>query len=81
MAAAEHFRIPSSNGVSTLWGTCWKPEREPKAVLQLVHGMTEHVGRYDEFGEAMAARGIAVIGCDQLGHGRTEGRAGLSRGA
>ena len=71
MAAAEHFRIPSSNGVSTLWGTCWKPEREPKAVLQLVHGMTEHVGRYDEFGEAMAARGIAVIGCDQLGHGRT----------
>lgn len=71
MAVRETVRVPSSDGVSSLWVTLWKPEEEPKAVLQLVHGMTEHIGRYEELAQFLTARGVAVIGHDQLGHGRT----------
>lgn len=71
MAEVVEVRVPSSDGASALWVTHWKPEGEPRAVLQLVHGMTEHMGRYDEFAQFLAAEGIAVIGHDQLGHGRT----------
>ena len=33
--------------------------------------MIEHIGRYDEFAQAMNRAGIAVIGHDHPGHGRT----------
>lgn len=49
----------------------WKPESRPKAVMQIVHGMVEHIGRYDEFANYMARRGICVIGHDHLGHGKS----------
>lgn len=49
----------------------WIPEEEPKAVLQLVHGMAEHVERYDEFARWMAERGFLVVAEDHLGHGKS----------
>lgn len=45
--------------------------RHPRAVVQLAHGMTEHSGRYDHFASFLASRGVAVIGNDHRGHGRT----------
>lgn len=47
----------------------YHPEGTPRAVLQIVHGMIEHIGRYDVFALWLAARGIAVIGHDHPGHG------------
>lgn len=47
----------------------WKPEGQPKAVIQLVHGMAEHIDRYDEAARAFAAAGYAVVGHTHLGHG------------
>jgi alpha-beta hydrolase superfamily lysophospholipase len=41
----------------------------PRAILQIAHGMTEHIERYDAFAKYMANRGILVIGHDMLGHG------------
>ena len=32
----------------------WLPEGEVKAVLQVTHGMTEHMGRYEAFAEFCA---------------------------
>ncbi|MBQ8975551.1 MAG: alpha/beta fold hydrolase [Oscillospiraceae bacterium] len=40
-------------------------------MLQIVHGMVEHIARYEGFAQAMCARGIAVVGHDHLGHGLT----------
>jgi alpha-beta hydrolase superfamily lysophospholipase len=40
-------------------------------VLQLVHGRVEYVDRYDAFAFAMCQKGIAVVGHDHLGHGKT----------
>lgn len=47
----------------------WLPEGEPKAVVQFVHGMAEHIDRYDEAARALAAAGYAVVGHSHLGHG------------
>lgn len=47
----------------------------PGAVLQLAHGMTEHIGTYEDFATYLAQRGIAVIGNDHRGHGHTGEKA------
>ena len=53
----------------TISAVLWLPEGEPKAVLQIAHGMTEHIGRYEAFAEQLTARGVAVCGFDLRGHG------------
>ncbi|MBP3918683.1 MAG: alpha/beta fold hydrolase [Clostridia bacterium] len=42
-----------------------------RAVIQFVHGMDEHFGRYREFAEFLCARGVALCGEDHRGHGRS----------
>ena len=45
------------------------PIESPRAVVQLVHGMAEHMARYDRLAQALNAAGYAVVGHDHLGHG------------
>lgn len=56
----------------------WKPEQatEVRAVIGLVHGMGEHIGRYAHVAEMLNAEGYAVLGFDQRGHGQTQGKRG-----
>lgn len=49
------------------------PLAQPRAVIVILHGMAEHIGRYDRFATAMNSAGYAVIGHDQRGHGATAG--------
>ena len=75
----EEFFMPSKDGQTKLHGYVWTPDGEPAAVLQLVHGMSEYIGRYDAFARYLNSRGIAAIGHDHLGHGQSvteEGRLG-----
>lgn len=51
----------------------WIPEGLPRAEVVLVHGGSEHSGRYAWVGEQFAARGYAVYAMDNRGHGRSEG--------
>ncbi len=61
-----------------IYTTEWLPEEGPVAVVQIVHGMCEYIGRYDEFARYLNGFGIAVAGDDHRGHGRTaEDRAEL----
>lgn len=53
-------------------GYVWKPTGDIQAVLHIVHGMTEHMGRYEDFAQALTKQGIAVVGYDLRGHGRNE---------
>lgn len=64
----ELFEFISEN--KTLSAVLWLPDGEPKAVLQVAHGMTEHIGRYGAFAEQMTERGVAVCGFDLRGHGK-----------
>lgn len=69
MAGTERLDFASSEGTATIRATLWWPEGGPKAVVQLVHGMAEHISRYDAFASYLASRGFLVCGHDQLGHG------------
>ncbi len=42
---------------------------KPNGILHIVHGMTEHMGRYEELAEELTKYGIMVVGFDLPGHG------------
>ncbi len=50
---------------------CWDEVENPKAVLQIFHGMGEHAGRYERLANFLNSKGIAVYGDDHRGHGKT----------
>ena len=54
----------------------WAPEKEPKAVVCLVHGLGEHIGRYEHVGVAFTDAGYALLGFDLRGHGKSGGPRG-----
>jgi lysophospholipase len=48
----------------------------PRAAIVLVHGFSDHSGRYDSVGEELGARGLSTFAFDLRGHGRSAGRRG-----
>ena len=72
MANKQEFFFPSSDGVHQVHGVLWLPETgEPKAVVQIVHGICEYALRYEPFALFLTEQGYAVAGSDHLGHGLT----------
>ena len=70
MAEKKEFYFQSSDGLHKVHGILWRPDDgHVKGVIQIVHGMAEYIGRYEEFAEFICARGYAVVGEDHLGHG------------
>jgi len=65
----------SSDGLD-MYGRAWAPEAAPKAVILLVHGLGEHVGRYDHVAAALTEKGYAMLGFDLRGHGKSGGPRG-----
>lgn len=63
----------SAYGGTNLPAVIWQPEQDVKAVLQITHGMTEHMGRYETLAEDLCKQGIAVAGFDLRGHGKNPG--------
>lgn len=51
----------------------WLPDKEPKAVLLIVHGLGEHSGRYGNLVNHFVPRGYALYGPDHIGHGKSDG--------
>jgi alpha-beta hydrolase superfamily lysophospholipase len=60
-------------GRATIYWQAWLPEAEPRAVVVLSHGISEHGGRYAWTGERLAERGFALYAGDHRGHGRSSG--------
>lgn len=48
----------------------------PKASIVFLHGVGEHIGRYESVFQAFAAQGYGCYGFDQRGFGRSEGKRG-----
>lgn len=78
MSKKEDIFYGSRDGKTRIHGIIWKPDcmtgdhpRSPRCVLQIVHGMEEHIERYDEFARFMNEYDICVIGEDHLGHGKS----------
>lgn len=54
-----------------------KQDTEPVAIIQLAHGMIEHINRYNEFADFLVSNRIFVYGNDHRGHGKTGEQQGL----
>lgn len=67
----KEIYFTSNDGKSRIHAVEWVPENRPKAILQLVHGMAEHIERYGEFATFMAEHGYLVVGDNHLGHGKS----------
>lgn len=60
----------SSTTVNKIHSVIWQDDtKTPIAILQIAHGLGEHMGRYEEFARFLAANGVIVCGNDHLGHG------------
>lgn len=70
----EELTWKNAEGIS-LHAVHW-PVDGPKAVIALVHGQGEHIGRYHHLARWFNARGVAVLGFDQQGHGKSGGKRG-----
>lgn len=64
------FRLPARDG-TPLFVRAFLPEREPRAIVQISHGMAEHSARYARLAGALRARGFGVYASDHRGHGQT----------
>ena len=70
MTNMTEFTFLSTDGKTQLHGMRWEPEGgSVRAVLQICHGVAEHIARYDAFARYLNGLGIAVVGHDHLGHG------------
>lgn len=68
----SEFSFPSVVGDCEINALCWLPEDgEIRGVVQLIHGMMEHIHRYDPVAEQLNAAGYAVYGHSHLGHGKS----------
>ena len=73
----QELEIPSAHDV-TVTAYRWDPTGPPRGVVQLTHGMGEHVLRYEPLAADLTGAGFAVVGQDHRGHGATarDGRWG-----
>ncbi len=67
----QNITFLSSDEITTIHAVKWIPDGEPKAVIQLVHGMVEYIERYEDFANFLAGQGYLVVGHDHLGHGQS----------
>ncbi|MFX1296813.1 MAG: alpha/beta hydrolase [Promethearchaeota archaeon] len=51
----------------------WRPDENPKAVVQIIHGYAEHSGRYLNVVNELIPRGYVLYANDHRGHGKSEG--------
>lgn len=72
MAEFQEYTLPSSNGINDLH-VIKRTADNPKAIVQIAHGLVEHIERYKDFFEFLSEHGFIVVGGDHLGHGKSAG--------
>jgi alpha-beta hydrolase superfamily lysophospholipase len=58
---------------------CWLPEKDPVAIVAIIHGLSDHIGRYEYLSEFFNFNRIATVGMDYQGHGKSPGKRGHIR--
>jgi alpha-beta hydrolase superfamily lysophospholipase len=75
MSTPERFQFKSDDGLS-IAGVKWSGHHEPRGIVQIAHGLGEHMGRYAQLAETLAQAEFVVYGNDHRGHGLTAKPAG-----
>jgi len=65
------WKFDSNTNVGQIYVEIWTSKETPRAVIQIVHGMAEHIGRYTDFAAYLVGHGYAVVMNDQAGHGKS----------
>ena len=74
----EEFYFDSRDGISKIHATRYMPDDgDVRGVYQIVHGMSEYFGRYEDIARFLTDRGFVVVGDDHLGHGKSVPEGGL----
>lgn len=71
MPTFKDFYFNSSTGKNKIHARMCVPDAEPRAIVQIIHGIAEYIDRYDEFMSFLADKGIIAVGTDHLGHGKS----------
>lgn len=73
MAVKKEFFFPSVSGLADIHACSFFPEDKEsvRAVIQIAHGMAEHLERYEKFAGVLCENGFAVYINDHLGHGKS----------
>lgn len=66
------YPSPGKDNV-TIHALKWEGTETPRAVMQIAHGMAEHIARYEQFAQFLVSHGFVVYGNDHRGHGQTAG--------
>ena len=67
----KQIEYKSTNGLNTIFGWLYIPAGEMRGIVQICHGMSEHMGRYHDFMRFLAQHGYVACGVDHIGHGRS----------
>lgn len=70
MNRPERFHLTASDGLSISCAK-WVGQHEPRGVIQISHGLGEHIGRYSELANVLVEDEFVVYGNDHRGHGLT----------
>lgn len=74
----ETFYFDSRDNCSKIYAVRWTPDSENVVgVVQIVHGMAEHIERYEEFAKFLTEHNFVVVGEDHLGHGKSVAEGGV----
>lgn len=66
------IRFPSSDGKNSVYAEIYTPKKRSSiGIVQISHGMIDHIGRYRELADYLTGRGFIVAGNHHLGHGKT----------
>ena len=71
MPSFQDFYFQSSTGRTSIHALKCVPDSKPRAVVQIAHGIAEHIDRYRPFMEFLADNGFVAAGNDHLGHGKS----------
>ena len=73
----KEFWMSMQDNVDVYVKKWYKKDENPVAIVQLAHGMAEHINRYDDFANFLVNKNIYVYGNDHRGHGKTGDNQGL----
>lgn len=67
----------STTGEDMIRTLIWRnDELPPMGVVQISHGLTDHIDRYERFARFLCENGYVVCGNDHLGHGKEAAKNG-----
>lgn len=67
----REFYFTSCDGKTKVHAVEWKPDGEVVGILQIAHGVTEYIFRYEDLARYLTNKGFLVVGNDLLGHGES----------